>query len=1142
MIQKLSILITVKFLILHCSLGVLAQSGIYLIKGEVSDASNSPLSYASIRVQGSSIGTVTNSSGHFRLVVPASSKCNIIISSVGFKSKTIQLKESDKDIIVKLDPKIYNLTEVNITPKKPTELLLEAIANIPENYPDTTHYWECFYRESIKEDKEFVALNEAICLMSYESYTKPFDYDAGLGRYFSDMGFRPDLEFYVTLGSYYLGNLPKEEARILQLRKSMNFHKSYLIPEIPGGPVQLSGAGGNVVKYLNVKNNFLFPENFNIYEYNTVSIVETEQGQAYKISFKPRRKKSNLSGIIFINTKDFAFEQIEYFVDDEHQSMFNTVFWKDLFYSPLMYSKKNWRCHTKSRRTGVHVRTNYFKHKGVWYLKSVDQEDNYKYVLSKHYIYENNQIDYSTYRSLVVNKILDDTLLSDSVFKPPFSIRNGINQTLAQSETNYNDSCWSSHNIKSPTKLHDKIRKDLEKKISLKDQYHYQRSYDSNLKAPLAYRRDTTIVQYGNEVIDPYAWMSNKSYSNDFHQYLEEENDFTQNYMEQTKELQRRIYLEIHTAFSQSPKSNAPKLIANNNGHFYWLSSDSITNSIQLRYAKNSVFENTVEVKSVNSFINKNKDLGYYSFEPSPDNNKIALGTYKLGGDFKTYVLDIEEAVILDTIYGESMCYWIDNNQIVYDSINQIKLHTINSPFSADSMLFEVPDSNFTAELTQTENGEIMLGISNQQGVYENLLHVQKIKENIILQQINGIEEAGKFSYSSYEDDIYIFTSTNKLIRTNLHSTESVNIFDLAETRSFVNKQILKNYIVLTERLTMENKLMYYNRKNKSWKSYTAPEGKFLSLERTQNVNDDRLLIKLSSWTEPDERISLDLNSGETTIISKDKIPGYDPSKYESRLVFVKSQDGEEIPVTLIFKKKMRRKLKSNNPLYIYAYGGHEIGQMPDFEYHRLSLIERGVIYAIAHVRGGNEKGKQWYKKGRQSTKKNTFSDFNTVCTYLIKEGYTTPSQLVAEGGSAGGLLMAVAANQAPQLYNSIVLRVPFVDVLSHLKKSNLSYTDYGNPHEKSDYENITEYNPYSNISHQEYPNMFIYGGFLDHKIAISDIAKYAAKIRKNKKPKNITLLIVNHKAGHALNTYEQILMYYSSIYSFCLSNLGIDK
>jgi len=360
--------------------------------------------------------------------------------------------------------------------------------------------------------------------------------------------------------------------------------------------------------------------------------------------------------------------------------------------------------------------------------------------------------------------------------------------------------------------------------------------------------------------------------------------------------------------------------------------------------------------------------------------------------------------------------------------------------------------------------------------------------------------------------------------------------------------EIFKNFLVVSERkdglthlriMPWEGIQEYYL--DFGEEAYTAYIG------NNPEFDTDVLRFGYTSMTTPSSVYDYNMVSKEKTLMKQQEVIGdFDPDNYETKRIYATADDGTKIPLSILYRKGMKKNAK--NPLLLYGYGSYGITVDPGFSSHRLSLVDRGFIYAIAHIRGGQIYGRQWYDDGKLLKKKNTFTDFIASGKYLIKEKYTNTDHLYAMGGSAGGLLVGAVINMAPDLFNGAIAAVPFVDVVTTMLDESIPLTtgefdEWGNPKEEEYYNYMLSYSPYDNVKAQDYPNLLVTTGLHDSQVQYWEPAKWVAKLRDTKTDDNLLLLYTNMDTGHGgasgrFARYKETAMEYA----FLLSLEGIDK
>jgi len=394
--------------------------------------------------------------------------------------------------------------------------------------------------------------------------------------------------------------------------------------------------------------------------------------------------------------------------------------------------------------------------------------------------------------------------------------------------------------------------------------------------------------------------------------------------------------------------------------------------------------------------------------------------------------------------------------------------------------------------------------------------------------------------------------SNFKLMKTPVNRTTSDNWEEVIGHREDVlleDFEIFKEYLVVSERNNGLNKI-YISRWDGTDSYYIPFDNETYTAYTSQNPEFDTDLLRYgyNGLTQPAATIDFNMKTKEQTILKEQEVLGgkFDKNNYESKRLWATAADGTKIPISMVYRKGVE--LNGNNPLLQYGYGSYGATIDPYFSSTRLSLLDRGFIFAIAHIRGGEYMGRQWYENGKLLTKKNTFTDFIDVSKFLIAEGYTSPEHLYAMGGSAGGLLMGAVMNMAPELYNGIVAAVPFVDVVTTMLDDSIplttgEYDEWGNPNDEEYYLYIKSYSPYDNVEAKAYPNTFVTTGLHDSQVQYWEPAKWVAKLRELKTDDNLLFFYTNMDAGHGGSSGRfEALKEVAMEYAFLLDLEGITE
>jgi oligopeptidase B len=521
----------------------------------------------------------------------------------------------------------------------------------------------------------------------------------------------------------------------------------------------------------------------------------------------------------------------------------------------------------------------------------------------------------------------------------------------------------------------------------------------------------------------------------------------------------------------------------------------------------------------------------------SPDNTKIAFGLDTVGRrQYEIRVKDLNTGKILDDIILNttgSVAWANDNTTFFYtkkdektlraDSIYKHKLGTDQ----VDHCVFVEKDDTFGATVYKSKSRDYIIiacysSVSNEYHILN--ADTPEADFDCFQKRIRDVE----YSISHYKDYFYIVTNVDgsfnfKLMKTPVSKTGIENWQEVIAHREdtlLEDIDIFKDYLVISERTNGLNQIKVINWSNDSF-YYLPFDSETYMVNTTSNVDFDTELLRYSysSLTTPNSTFDFNMCTKEKVLLKQQEIVGgYNESEYQSERIWATAQDGTQIPISMVYKKGINK--DGNNPMLLYAYGSYGITVDPYFSSLRLSLLDRGFIYAIAHIRGGEYLGRKWYEGGKLLEKKNTFTDFIDCSQFVIEQGYTSPHHLYAMGGSAGGLLIGAVINQAPQLYNGIVAAVPFVDVVNTMLDDTIplttgEYDEWGNPHEETYYHYIKSYSPYDQVKAQDYPNMLVITGYHDSQVQYWEPAKWVAKLREFKTNNNKLYLKTNMEAGH---------------------------
>ncbi|VAW16603.1 Protease II, partial [hydrothermal vent metagenome] len=547
---------------------------------------------------------------------------------------------------------------------------------------------------------------------------------------------------------------------------------------------------------------------------------------------------------------------------------------------------------------------------------------------------------------------------------------------------------------------------------------------------------------------------------------------------------------------------------------------------------------------------NKEAANGYFGFggaSHSPSHNYLTWGADRNGSEFYTIrVRDLETGKELEDILENTTggAVWSRDSSLLYyveqDENHRpfrVRAHKIGTAQAEDSVVYEEADAGFFVNAGKTLSGKyILIATGNHQSSEIWLIDAEKGGEP---QLVAPRKEGREYSVDERDGELFILTNENgardfKIV------TAPVDAPGVENWRNYIAHKpgvlilasfVLKNHLVRLERAEGLPRIIIRDLRNGQESEIGFDEEAYsLGVAPGYEFDTSEIRFTYSSPTTPSQTYDYELETKERTLVKQQEVPsGHEPGDYVTRRVFAKADDGEKIPVTLLFHKDT--KLDGHAPCLLYGYGAYGISMPAAFSVSTLSLVNRGFVYAIAHIRGGKDKGYRWYEMGRKENKTNSFTDFIAAAEYLGDNDFAAKDKIIAHGGSAGGMLMGAIANMRPDLFAGIVAQVPFVDVLNTMLDDSLPLTppewpEWGNPIvSKSDYELIASYSPYDNITAKDYPAIFALAGLTDPRVTYWEPAKWVARLRARKTDNNPLFLKTNMEAGHAgaSGRFEQI-------------------
>jgi oligopeptidase B len=656
----------------------------------------------------------------------------------------------------------------------------------------------------------------------------------------------------------------------------------------------------------------------------------------------------------------------------------------------------------------------------------------------------------------------------------------------------------------------------------------------ANILPPKAKIIPKSLKKHKEVRIDNYFWMNERE-NPEVIDYLNQENAYYEAMTADTKDFQKRLFEEMKGRIKEDDQS-VPYLY---NGYYYITRFEKGQDYPIYSRKKGSLSANEEILFNCNDLAKGHSYFQLGGLSVSPDNKFATFGVDTVGR--RIYVIKIKNLetgeILSDTIENATGgSVWAnDNKTIFYTRQDKVTLradkvfrHKLGTDSADDVLVFDEKDDTFNVSVSKEKSKKYIVISSGSTLTTEYRILNSDTPDGefaVFQPRVRGLE----YSISHFGDSFYVLTNKDKatnfkLMKTPENATTKEHWKDLIPHRKEVlleDIEIFRNYLVVEERSNGLNhiRIMPWSGEGE----YYLPFGsETYNAYTTTNVDFDTDILRYSyqSLATPSSVIDFNMKTKEKEIKKEQEVLGgkFDKNNYIEERVWATATDGTKVPISMVYRKELKK--DGNNPLLLYAYGSYGITMEPYFSSTRLSILDRGFIFAIAHIRGGEDLGRQWYEDGKLLKKKNTFTDFIDCSKYVIQEKYTSSQHLYAEGGSAGGLLMGAVINMAPELYNGIIAQVPFVDVITTMLDDSIplttgEYDEWGNPNVKKYYEYMLSYSPYDNLKEQKYPHMYVSTGLHDSQVQYWEPAKWVAKLRTLKKDDTVLFLNTNMDAGH---------------------------
>ena len=662
------------------------------------------------------------------------------------------------------------------------------------------------------------------------------------------------------------------------------------------------------------------------------------------------------------------------------------------------------------------------------------------------------------------------------------------------------------------------------------------------MKPPVAEKVQHKTEIHGKTLIDDYFWMrlseeqrAQKTPKPDVQRVLDHlnaENDYTNAVMADTEDFQKKLFDEIVGRIKQTDISVPYKY---KGYHYYTRFEEGNEYPVYCRKLGSLKADEAV-LLNVNELAEGFSYFHVAGRSISPNNELIAYGVDTLSRRIYTIKFkDLKTGEILkDEIPNTSGgCTWANDNRTVFYTVKDKALrsykifkHVLGADSANDEMVYHEIDDTFGTGIYKTKSEKYLVIVcSSTLSTEFRILNADEANGEFSIFQPRG--EKHEYGIAHYGDKFYISTNRNapnfKLMQCPEDKTSEEHWTEVIPHRDDVlleDIDVFKDHLVVSERIEGLTQLRI--------KRWDGTQDEYLQFEDSAftvhtginpEFDTDELRIGYTSMTTPSSVFQVDMNSGEKELLKQQEVVGdFDKNDYHSERLMIEVRDGVKVPVSLVYKKGFEK--NGQAPLLLYGYGSYGASMDPYFSSVRLSLLDRGFVFAIAHIRGGEEMGRHWYEDGKLFKKKNTFYDFIDCAKGLVAKNYTNPNKLYAMGGSAGGLLIGAVVNMAPAMFNGVVAQVPFVDVINTMLDESIPLTtgefdEWGNPKIEEYFDYIMSYSPYDNVIDQDYPAMLITTGLHDSQVQYWEPAKWVAKLRDLKTDNNVLLLQTNMEAGH---------------------------
>lgn len=1107
-----------------CALTCYAQNTT-VVSGQVFyEEDKEPVPFAYVKLKGIAFGTVTDYDGTFKLKVPERYQNEILeFSYLGYKTYEFAIANYSEPLKIYLESQPTELYTVVVTAKResnPKAILRKALNQVPELFVDEPFSQDGFYREYVKENDRPVKYADASFILDLKGYSGKMEkkkaYEAP-----DDFSGATTIGSFVSRSSsmhrwhFHQKVLKGEKAKIIDSKSSDDLNSTRLYANIQGGP--LSALTKDKVKY---PSNFM--SNFAKYEYALLS-VEQDGKPYFLINFKPKlsvekykkKKRSynhkyKLGGSILINKENYAIEEVNYSVPPEYKQFI-------CGYRGWSIRHFDFSVKAKYEETPTGYALSYLRHTDEFIVEDTISDRKIPYIaVSEFYSHQ--------------------TKIGQTGIKKEENFSNSDYNYLFDLPEEYNEDYWKGLEKEYP---HTKIPTDLYVSLSsvtpLEKQFRSKLIRDTTLPPPTAAVQESAYFIHGKTVKDGYSWLKdtkNPLGNEEVMQYLAAENNYTNNYFKPLKPLSRDIFREIKS-YVQDDFTSLP--VKKNGYKYYYRYYPNKEHRVYFREKLNSDSTKAEILFDVNKMA---VGKGFYlltGVEISPDNSIAAFMENTTGKD--RWVLKFKDLntgkILNDSVEYVATMQWVNNQQIAFTEAERktyrtSKLYEYSLETKQKKLIYEERDRTFSIDLTKSRSEDFLF--MNTASNDENEVHFLRLgNPDVGWKMVSPRVPDQEYQLAHFEDRFYILT--NKKAINNKVMVADTSDYEEKSWKTFIphNDEIeivdvvpFKNWMVYNERHGLDYKVKVVSRSDGKAHYIKQNFKDAIFLADNPEFDTDTLQIRNTNYKLASRVRAYDMARKKTKTLKVEG--GFSPVFFASqKTVYAPARDGEKVPITLLYLKKTLKSLEKEGKkpkLLINGYGAYGSRNIPGYLPDIYPLLQKGFVYAIAHVRGGGDLGEKWYQEGRMLKKKNSFYDFIDCTEYLIEEGYAEKGEIVAEGGSAGGLLMGAVVNMRPDLYKLIILDVPFVDVVNTMLDDQLplttgEYDEWGNPNEKKYFKYISSYSPYENVKAQDYPMLYFTTAINDTRVGYWEPAKMVARLRSLKTDQYEILFRIDFSSGH---------------------------